>query len=256
MSCRDTGKMNPAMNNEASRTGLQADRRMPVEGRFAGRIAGLVLLLLALFTAALSWPRLQASLLFLPVDTAIGRYFETREIPSTQLPYLVARADAALGRHEHYRYWQGLGLLHYLQAQDEQTASWERQPALRRSLAAGLKVVSRAPVNPYGWLQVAQAQSALGQSSETVIQALEMSLLTGRVEPQLMLPRIELGMRHVDAMTEAQAAQLGDQTALAWRLDAGRFLLALRERRLDLEVVRRVLSRGHGDVLEALEARL
>ena len=248
--------MNLAMNSEATRTGLHPDRRTPVEGRFTGRIAGLVLLLVASVTCALSWPRLQASLRYLPVDAAIGRYFETREIPSTQLPHLLARAETSLALHEHYRYWQGLGLLHYLQALDEQTAAWERQPALRRSLAAGLKMVSRAPVNPYGWLQVAQARSALGESSETVIQALEMSLLTGRVEPHLMLPRIELGMRHVDAMSEAQAAQLGDQTALAWRLDPGRFLRALREQRLELDLVRRVLSKGHGDVLEALEARL
>lgn len=217
---------------------------------------GAALLFLAALTLWLSWPRLQASLHYLPVDTALGRYFETRELPGAQLQHLRARAREAIALHDHYRYWHGLSLLHYLQALDPATPAWERAPELRRALSAGLQAVRRAPVSPYGWLQVAQARSALRDPAGAVIEALEMSLLTGRVEPVLLLPRVELGFLYLPEMNDAQRAQLSDQTALAWRANPGQFLRSVREGRLDLAMVRELLATGHADMLEALEKRL
>ncbi|HET6592891.1 MAG TPA: hypothetical protein VFG48_08245, partial [Xanthomonadales bacterium] len=59
---------------------------------------------LAAGTLALSWPRLQASLRFLPVDIAIERYYQDRQIPSHRMLTLIGFAEEALARNDHYRY--------------------------------------------------------------------------------------------------------------------------------------------------------
>ena len=60
-----------------------------------GVTAGLLL--------ALSWPRLKASVRYLPVDTAISNYWETREFDRDQLDGLINRAEQSLELHDHYR---------------------------------------------------------------------------------------------------------------------------------------------------------
>ena len=52
----------------------------------------LLVMLLALATLSLAWPRMKASYLFLPVDLAIGRYYEQREIPTHRMLTLMGFA--------------------------------------------------------------------------------------------------------------------------------------------------------------------
>lgn len=208
--------------------------------------AGLGVLTLAI-------PRLQATLAFLPVDTALARYFREGEIPSAQLAPLRARAESALAHQPHYRYYDGLSLLNYLQALDVAGRPWLQRPALNRSLEAGLEAVARAPAKPRTWLRIARARAALGQEATAVADALEMSILTGRVEPTLLLPRLELGFRYAEALDEEARALLSDQTLLAWRLQERAFRRALDDGRLDLSRIQSVLGNRSDTIVRALE---
>lgn len=183
--------------------------------RIALALACLVLSGILFFAA---WPRLQASLAYLPVDTALGRYFETRVIPGAQLDGLAGRAEAAIARHDHHRYWDGLSQLLYLKGLERDTPVWLREPALYQSLEAALTAVRRAPAQPSVWLRIALLRAALGQPADAVVPPLKMSMLTGRVEPTLLLPRLELAYRFLPWLDAEARDLLRDQTRLAWRI--------------------------------------
>ena len=51
----------------------------------------MLIALLAIALLMLSWPRLQARVHYLPVDTAISKYFDSRVIPTGQLEGLADR---------------------------------------------------------------------------------------------------------------------------------------------------------------------
>ena len=99
----------------------------------------LLLILLATVAAcillSLSWPRLRASVHYLPVDTAISNYWKTREVNHAQLDGLVNRAAESITIHDHYRYWEGQSELLILRGQDMNRSFWERREALEKSIA-------------------------------------------------------------------------------------------------------------------------
>jgi len=216
---------------------------------------GLVLgvLVVAGALVVFTWPRLQAGIHYLPVDTAVKRYFRSGELPSAQLDALATRAREAIALHPHYRYWDGLSFVNYLQAVDPITPPWLRRPALHRSMIAGLEAVRRAPAKPRTWLRIAQARAALGTDETAIAGALKMSILTGRVEPTLLLPRLELGYAHLDLLDDETVALLRDQTLLGWRVNERGFRRAVREGRLDVSRLESVLGENGKVILAALE---
>jgi len=224
--------------------------------RIARRGLGLLALLVAAALLSLAWPRLKASYHYLPVDTAIGKYFESRQIPSAQLRGLIAQARRSIELHDHYRYWEGLSLLHYLRALDEATPYWEKRPELRRSLRAIEETVRRAPAIPRVWLRMARVQAWLKAPEQFVLTPLRMSILTGRVEPSLLIPRLELGYRYLQGLDAETAALLRDQTVLAWRVNQRGVVKAVREGRLEFAGLATLLSGGNADILAEMEAQL
>ncbi len=213
-----------------------------------------VTLVTALGLLALTVPRFQASVAFLPVDAAVKRYFREREIPVAQLDALKNRADEAIAHHPHYRYFDGLSFLNYLEAQSLEGKPWLQRPALVRSLRNGEAALARAPAKPRTWLRVARARAVLDHGGAAVAGALKMSFLTGRVEPPLMLPRIELGYRYLEHLDPEGRALLRDQTLLGWRMDERSFRRALTEGRLDLARIEAVLGAESAPILAALES--
>jgi hypothetical protein len=226
-------------------------RRRP---RRAG-VAALAIIASALL-AVLAWPRLQAAVLYLPVDAAIDRYFETRELPVAQLDALAARAREAIDAHPHHRYLDGLSLLHYLQALDVSRPPGSRSEALHAAIGAAEGALRLAPAQPSTWLRVAHARSALREGREQVLPPLELSILSGRVDPVLVLPRLELGLRYLDGMTPEARSLLRDQAVLAWRLNDRALVQSVREGRVKVGALRTLLGPVGADVLAELEGRL
>lgn len=215
----------------------------------------------ALGVLLLAAPRIQASLLYLPVDTAIDRYFRERaaapdgqhSLTSVQLDALRARARSAIEASPHYRYYDGLSLLNYLQAIDRTGKPWLQRPALVRAEQAALAAAQRAPAKPTTWLRVAQARAALGQEAAAIAEPLSLSILAGRVEPTLLLPRLELGYRYLGQLDEETLNLLRDQTLLAWRVDERAFRRALADERLSLSQVEYVLGSKNAAIVRAME---
>lgn len=206
--------------------------------------------------ALAAWPRLLATLEYLPVDTALSRYAADRVIPSAQLDGLAERARNALAHHEHHRYWSGLSLIHQLKSLDPATPAWLREPALYRALDAGRESVSRSPAQPMAWLRLAQVHAQLGHRADEVAPPLAMSMLTGRVEPAMLLPRLQLAYLYLPQLDGEARSLLRDQTRLAWQVDPGGFLEDVRSGGLPLERIRELLGDADPEWMKQLEAVL
>ena len=208
----------------------------------------------AVILLMLSWSRLQASVRYLPVDTAISKYWETREPNVEQLDALIERAREVIDLHDHYRYWDGLSELQALSSRDESKSYWQRQQALEQSIVSAVEVVKRAPAKPRAWLRIARTKALLGYPADEIIPALKMSVLTGRVEPPLMLARLELGFRYFGGLDDEGVALLRDQVLLTWAVHKRAVLRRLKDGSLDLDLLRKVLSDHHPDIIAEMEA--
>lgn len=218
------------------------------------RLLAMGVLAFAAALVWLAWPRLHASVLYLPVDTALARFQATREMPAAQIEGLLGRVGEVAAIHPHYRYLDGASRLHYLRAREPATAPWLREPALHQAVLAAEASLRRAPAQPYAWLRIAQARAARGGGApESVVAPLKMSVFTGRVEPTLLLQRVELGYAYLPQLDAEARALLRDQTVLAWRVDERGFRARLAAGAIAGARLREVLGETQPAILDALE---
>lgn len=212
--------------------------------------------LVSVLVLALAWPRFQASFRFLPVDRALARYQADREIPSDRLPVLVEFARAAIGRHDHYRYRDGLSQLHYLRGLDPYTPALERRPAYREAEAEAVNSLRQAPAQPEAWLRLAMIRWILRDETEDIVMPWKMSIFTGRTHSGLYAHRVELGLAHRAFLDEEAIAMLRDQLLLAWRTQPGTLIQVLARRDRSLAVTRGLLAFNDPSALQEMEAWL
>jgi hypothetical protein len=210
----------------------------------------------AAFLLSLAWPRLRASVSYLPVDTAISNYWKSGETDAAQIDGLVKRARETIAIHDHYRYFAGLSEIEILAGGDKNRSLWQRRQALEDAITAATEVVRRAPATPRAWLRIARAKEFLAYPAEQLIPPLKMSILTGRVEPVLMLTRLELGLRHLPALDEEAVRLMRDQALLCWAIDQRSMLRRMKSGSLGIEWLRAVLAGNNPDVIAEMEAQL
>jgi hypothetical protein len=216
----------------------------------------LLAALLAAGTLALAWPRLQASLRFLPVDIAIERYYQDRQIPSHRMLTLIGFAEDALARNDHYRYHDGLSLLHYLRGLDVYTPALERRDAYRAAEAETMETVRRAPAQPEAWLRMATVRSILRDEPESVIAPWRMSVFTGRTHSTLLAPRVGMALPYLEFMDGESRSMLRDQLLLAWSLKPNELLRELKARDPSLASTRELIATLAPAALTDMEARI
>lgn len=213
-------------------------------------------LLVTLATLALAWPRMKASVRFLPVDLAIERYYETREIPTHRMLTLLGFARQALEFHDHYRYHDGISFLHYLRGLDVYTPAMERRAEYRQAESAAVEAVKRAPAQPEAWLRIATVRSILRDEAPDVIEPWKMSVFTGRTHSTLLVPRVGIGLPYLELMDAESRAMLRDQLLLAWALKPVELLRELKQRDRMLERTGDLIGGWDPAALVEMEARI
>jgi len=208
----------------------------------------------ALILVSLSYPRLRASMRYLPVDTAISMYWESREIDPAQVDALIERAHEAIALYDHYRYFAGLSELQILSGQDMDKPYWQRRQILEQSIASAGEAVKRAPAKPRAWLRIARIRAYLGYPHDEIITPWKMSVLTGRVEPTLMLVRLELGFRYFAGLDDEAVSLLRDQAMLTWAVNPKQVLKYLENGSLDMDLMRELLAGHNRAILAEMEA--
>jgi hypothetical protein len=226
---------------------------MPAKSQMSRYTLILIIGLSTCMLLGLSWQRLYASLRFLPVDTAKSKYWDTEESNTAQLK---ARAREAIALHDHYRYWSGLSELQILSSQDMDKPNWQRRQFMEQAIISARAVVERAPADPRAWLRIARIRANLGYSSDDVIPAWKMSILTGRVEPTLMLVRLELGLTYFNALDDEAVMLLRDQAVLTWAIKRRQVVNGLKNGSLDIDLMRKILAGYNEDVMAEMEAHL
>jgi hypothetical protein len=219
----------------------------------------LIVVSIALISIAvliLSWPRLQASFRYLPVDNAISRYYVDQQIPSDRLEVLVGFTEQAIAYHDHYRFHDGLSTLHYLRALDVFTPAMERRDAYRQAAVEAMTSLGQAPAQPAAWLRLATVRWILHDEPETIIQPWKMSIFTGRTHSSLFARRVEIGLAQRAFMDQEAVAMLRDQLLLSWGARPGTLIRVLARRDRQLAVTRALLERTDPVALAEMEAWL
>jgi hypothetical protein len=207
----------------------------------------------AVFLLYLAYPRLHASLLYLPVDTAINRYYDKGEPQYAQLEGLRERARQAIGINPHHRYYDGLSLLHFISAADSNSPLFQRRGQFEQAITTAEASLDRAPSQPRTWLRIAQARSWLRYPPEQVIDALKMAIYTGRVEPSLFMTRLTLGLAYLPRMDSEGTAMMRDQVLLAWKMQPRQLVQELKTGRMRAAPLASLLSEAHQTVLAEIE---
>jgi hypothetical protein len=210
----------------------------------------------ALAVLALGWPRLQASIRFLPVDRSMERFYQEREIPSHRMLTLMGFAREATALNDHYRYRDGLSTLYYLRGLDFQTPALERRDAYRQAEAEAVETVRRAPAQPEAWLRIATVRAILRDEPEEVLGPWRMSILTGRTHSTLLVPRVGLALPYTAFLDSETGSMLRDQLLLAWALKPRDLLLELKARDPGLERTRELIADRDPASLSDMEERI
>jgi hypothetical protein len=205
------------------------------------------------FLFYLAYPRLHASLLYLPVDTAISNYWDSGEIPLGQLKGLQQRASESIAIHPHYRYWDGLSFLYLLEGADTSKKLFERREAFEQSIEAAQISLGRAPSQPRAWFRIARAGAWLRYPAAEVIAALKMAIYTGRVDPSLFMARLMLGMSYLPVMDEEASGLMRDQAVLAWQLQPREVTRAINDGLLSLPRLEELLGGTHPVVIAGIK---
>lgn len=225
------------------------------------RFAGIVALLLVITATALTvisiaWPGYSAAMAFLPVDTAIKNYYTDRVIPADQLDGLIKRANTVIGLNDHYRYHDGLSILYYMRGLDSQHPASLRRSSFEQSISEAEKALALAPARPMTWLRTARTRALLGQATDKVISSWKMSIYTGRVEPTLLIGRLELGFTYRAFLDDEALILLREQTLLAWKLQARALANAIREQRVSWQGVAELLGDSDERIVKEMEASI
>lgn len=208
----------------------------------------------ALSLIVLSWPRVLASIRYLPVERAIKSYYSTGEIPSDRLPVLIQFATEAIDHNDHYRFHDGLSMLHVLRAMDFMTPALERRDAYVSAMAEAEESLLRAPANPAAWMRLASVRWILHEEPETIVDAWKMSVFTGRMHTALFAKRVEVGLAYYEYLDEEGQAMLRDQLQLAWRLRPQGLVHVMQRRDRDLAITRWLFAATNPGMLSEIEA--
>lgn len=221
------------------------------------RLAMLVLTaIVSVVLVSLAWPRLAASIRFLPVDRALATYYSDNEIPTDRLSVLAGFAAEAIGIHDHYRYRDGLSQIHYLRGLDIHTPARERRSAYRESESEAMESLRQAPAQSALWLRLATIRWVLHDEPETIVEPWKMSIFTGRSHSSLYAYRVELGLAFLAYQDQEGRAMLRDQLRLAWKIRPGTLVQVLARRDPELLLTRNLVGNGDPGLVTEMEAWL
>ncbi len=213
----------------------------------------LLATILGIALLTLSFPRLRASIAYLPAETALRNHWDIRPIRQERFPALIDAARESIDILDDSQYWYGLAWLQYLYVESLGFDTPKGKQMLLLSQRSFETLLKSSPASPREWLRLGWIHSTLDHPASEVIDAWRMSVHTGRAEHHLYLNRLNLGLRYADFLDEEDLALLRDQLLLTWRYQRREMEKSIASDRLDFKTILALLYRDAPEVLAEIE---
>ncbi|MDO9271268.1 MAG: hypothetical protein Q7T96_19350 [Methylobacter sp.] len=163
----------------------------------------------------LAVPRFIASLYALYPEAAF-KQTETK-LPVEVYQKSIAHLTQALSWYQDPEYWQTLAFFYLalFNASPSQPLAKEQEllKQAQQSVIQGLKL---SPVDPYAWFRLATVDKRLQTPTLQIINALRLSFYAGRVEPDLLMPRLSFSYYYYNEFNEEMQRLWQKQIPVTW----------------------------------------
>lgn len=167
----------------------------------------------------LAVPRFIASLYALYPEAAFKQV--EKELPPEVYEKSIADLTEALAWYKNPEYWQAQAFFYLALFNASPLQSYEeRRELLRKAQAATIQGLTLSPIDPYAWFRLAVVGNMLKLPTEQIINALRLSFYAGRVEPDLLMPRLSFGYDYYNEFNEDMRTLWQKQIPVAWAFQA------------------------------------
>ncbi len=137
----------------------------------------------------------------------------------------ISHLNQALTWYENPEYWQAQALLYLalLNASVSQPLE-ERQEVLKKAHTSIIQGLKLSPVDPYAWFRLAAVDKMLKLPSDKVVNALRLSFYAGRVEPELLMPRLSFSFDYYNEFNEEMQGLWQKQIPVVWTFHAAKLV--------------------------------
>ena len=165
----------------------------------------------------LSVPRLVGSLYALYPETLLK---QNTRIKDDIYSKAITQLDVALGWHNDAHYWQDKSLC-YLALYHSTTATKEEKvEALLQADHSMEQSLLLSPIDPSTWYKLAAVRDLSGAASVPIQSAYQLSLYSGRVEPDIIISRLSFGLEHLKVLDYETTDLWLKQIPIAYSLQA------------------------------------
>ncbi|MGR8934187.1 MAG: hypothetical protein ACU837_07335 [Gammaproteobacteria bacterium] len=197
----------------------------------------------------LAVPRFAASLYALYPEAVFQRFKQSKQtLPIDVYEKSSVDLEKAHNWFETAETWQMQAFFHLLRLNSAQTIAIEKRRQLilqaNEAIIQGLRL---SPVDPYAWFRLAVVDQMLDVNAKLLIEALRLSIYAGRVEPELLMPRLSLSYRYYNLLDEDMRCLLKGQVRLAWLFRARELVVFAAEHQGVLPWIKDALFFSPGD---------
>ena len=167
----------------------------------------------------LAVPRFIASLYALYLEAAFKQ--TQKKLPAEDYEKSIVHLTQALAWYENPEYWQTQAFF-YL-ALFNSSPSYplaKEQELLKQAQASVIQGLRLSPVDPYAWFRLAMVDKMLQMPTAQIINALKLSFYSGRVEPDLLMPRLSFSYDYYNAFNEEMRGAWRKQIPVVWIFQA------------------------------------
>ncbi len=177
-------------------------------------LSAVILGLLCLAVLILAVPRFVASLYALYPESVLSQM--PAHLPTDTYLNSIKALDDALTWDDNPEYWQAKGLCFLALLNFSNTSVVQRRLWLIDAKLAISKGLSGSPVDAFAWFRLAVVNKML--NVDAISEDLRLSLYAGRVEPELLMHRLELAYFSSLVLGSDESGLWLKQVNLAWQL--------------------------------------
>jgi len=182
------------------------------------------LLSLAIVLLSLSFPRLIAGMKMIYPNVVYKQLLHSKFPDNQLLMNSRAKVEDALEWNENPTYWLKIGHLLYELIYSDQYEVDEYLALNKLSDKANRSCLSLSIVEPFVWYRLADGLYIVDDQDVNILKFLQLSIYTGRIEPNLFLLRLTFLSRYIDVFDDELNGLIKDQIRLAWNMKKHHFV--------------------------------